>query len=88
MQVNWKIYVVLFHDLCESVHFRYDSKASASESSAEDANSEEDRKKKPVKKAKTVKEGRHKKEVKAEGVQTFNLILDIHYKHYKAFWGN
>lgn len=53
---------------CVILGFRYDSKASASESSDEDAHSEEERKKKPVKRAKTVKEGKHKKEVKADEV--------------------
>lgn len=65
---------------CGSVCFRYDSKASASESSAEDANSEEDKKKKPVKRAKTVKEGKHKKEVKAEG----GLRPIIEFRHLKS----
>lgn len=44
---------------------RYDSKASASESSAEGGDSDEDRKKKPAKKAKFVKERKpRKKEVR------------------------
>lgn len=60
--------MLCFSMVCVNLCFRYDSKASASESSDEDANSEEDKKKKPVKKAKSVKEGKHKKEVRAEGV--------------------
>lgn len=50
---------------------RYDSKASASESSADDGDSDGDRKKKPAKKAKFVKERKpRKKEVRRGKAKT------------------
>lgn len=56
---------------------RYDSKASASESSADGGDSDEDRKKKPAKKAKFVKERKpRKKEVRKES-EWYNLWVTI-----------
>ncbi|XP_076829954.1 FACT complex subunit SSRP1 [Brachyhypopomus gauderio] len=48
----------------EDIAEEYDSKASASESSGEDADSDDDRKKKPAKKAKVVKERKPRKKEK------------------------